>query len=118
VHCTPQEPPLQTGVEPMHALPQLPQLVLLEFVFTQLPMPKPPPPKKPRRPWVHCVSPVGHVHVPFTQARPPGQTVPHEPQLRLLVCKLAQVVLLPKNVMVVQEVVPPGQPPHDPFVHC
>jgi hypothetical protein len=116
VHCVPQDPALQTGVEPEHVVPQLPQFVVLELVLTQLPTPKPPP-KKPARPWVHCVSPVGQVHVPPTHARPPGHTVPHEPQLRLSVCNLAHVVMLPKKNMDVQDVVPPGQPLHIPLVH-
>jgi hypothetical protein len=104
-------------LEPEHVFPQLPQFVVLEFVFTQLPIPKPPP-KKPASPCVHCVSPVGHEHVPLTQASPPGQTVPHDPQLRLSVFRSEQVVVLPKNVMLVQAVLPPVQPPHVPFVHC
>jgi hypothetical protein len=91
--------------------------VLLEFALTQLPIPKPPP-KNPARPWVHCVSPVGQVQVPLTQASPPGQTVPQEPQFRLSVCRSEQVVVLPKNVMLVQAVLPPVQPPHIPLLHC
>ena len=113
----PQLPALQTGVEPEQVVPQVPQFLVSEFVLTQLPIPKPPP-KKPPRPWVHCVSPEGQVHVPPTHARPPGQAVPHEPQLRLSVCKLEHVVMFPKKNMLVQDVVPLGQPPQVPFVHC
>ena len=101
----------------MQTVPQLPQLVLLEFAFTQLPMPNPPP-KKPMRPCVHCVSPEGHVHVPLTHARPPGQIVPHDPQLRLSVCRLAHEVVFAKKNMLLHAVVPLGQPPHIPLVHC
>lgn len=36
----------------------------------------------------HCVYPGGHAQVPSVQVAPPGHTVPHAPQLRLLVCKL------------------------------
>jgi hypothetical protein len=101
----------------MQTVPQLPQFVLLELALTQLPTPKPPP-RKPARPCVHCVSPEGHEHVPLTQARPPGQIVPHDPQLRLSVCRLAHELVFAKKNMLVQAVVPLGHPPHIPFVHC
>ena len=38
-------------------------------------------------------SPVGQVHVPAEQFEPPVQIVPHEPQFRLFVWRLAQMPL-------------------------
>lgn len=70
-----QTPALQRGVAPPQLSPHVPQLLLLVWRSTQLPTPPPPP--------AHCVYPGSHAHVPLMHAAPPGQLVPHAPQLRL-----------------------------------
>jgi len=104
-------------------VPHAPQLLLSLFRFTQ---PDDPPGRLiPLIPPPHCVRPVGHAHWPLVQATPPAQVVPHEPQLRLLVCVSTHAVVLLPNCVVVHAVppspqglplsLPPSEPAHTPF---
>ena len=63
----------------MHTTPQPPQL------FGSL--------SRSAQPPLQMVSPVGHVHVAFTQASPAGQTSPHAPQLRASLIESTQTPL-------------------------
>ena len=80
-----------------HALPHMPQWVLLVCVLTQAGRPPPP---------AQRICPVGHIpptvaQLPNTQVWAVVQARPHMPQLRLLTCVLTQAVP--------QRVVPPVQ---------
>src|SRR5262245_57755471 len=79
----------------MHALPQLPQFAWSLLVSTHAPL--------------QGVSPVAHVaeHTPRLHTWPPGQTVPHIPQLVGAVASTAQVPL--------QSTVYAGQPQFPPL---
>lgn len=50
-------------------------------VFTQLPL--------------HADVPAAHAHDPLVHTRPPGHTLPHDPQLLASVCGSTQVVTPP-----------------------
>jgi hypothetical protein len=56
-----------------------------------------PAPRAPRP--AHCVSPPGQLHRLFTHPPPPGQTVPHPPQLALFVEKSTQMDPRPTGQM-------------------
>ena len=60
-------------------VPHVPQLSLLSFVSTQIPL--------------QSVRPAGHLQTPAWQVEPPLQTLPHAPQSRPLLCKFTQVPL-------------------------
>jgi hypothetical protein len=60
-------------------VPHMPQLSLLSFVSTQMPL--------------HSVRPAGHLQAPAWQVEPPLQTLPHAPQSRPFVCTFTQTPL-------------------------
>lgn len=62
-----------------HAVPQAPQLVLLDESETQTPL--------------QSVCPAGHAHDPFTHELPPPQVTPQPPQLKLSELVLTQAPL-------------------------
>jgi hypothetical protein len=82
-HETTQLPDWHKGWLEVHAMPQPPQFVLLDWVSVQLPSPANG--GKPPNESAHCVSPAGQLQVPFVHVPPKGQLVPHEPQLALSV---------------------------------
>jgi hypothetical protein len=86
-------------------VPHAPQFELSLFRSTQ-PDDEVPGIWSPAIPPPHCVRPVGHAHCPLVQATPPAQVVPHEPQLRLLVCVSTHAVVLLPNVVDVHAVPP------------